>query len=68
MTYFEERNSHFYVESLGFIAARYGTTIVVGEHNDRLPVEIGSEYPFTRDKKVVAVGQRIHRGQTFFMT
>ena len=46
-------NTHFDTQSLGFIAAGYGTTVVVGQDDDRTPVQTGVEYPFTTEKKLL---------------
>ncbi|WP_374640318.1 hypothetical protein [Hydrogenophaga sp.] len=38
--------------------------IVVGQHDHRPAVQAGTEDPFARDLKIVAIDQRIH-GRTF---
>ena len=60
-------NTHCDAQGLGFIAARYGTPVVVGQNDDRTSVQVRVEYPFTTDEEIVAVGQRIH-GQSFLIT
>ena len=35
--------SHLYAQGLGLIAAGHHTAIVVGKHNDRLLLQVGSE-------------------------
>jgi len=60
-------NTHCDAQGLGFVAARYGTPVVVGQNNDRTSVQARVEYPFTTDEEIIAIGQRIH-GQSFLIT
>ena len=58
----EKRVAHLDPERLGLVRSRHRAAVVVGEHDDGFPVEIGSEDPFAGNEKVVAVGQGVNRG------
>ena len=47
-------------ESLGLIASRNSTPIIVREDNDRFPLQFGPEHPLTGSKEVIAVGKGKH--------
>ena len=53
---------HLDSEPLGLIRPRNHTPVVVRQDDDRPPVEIGPERPFTGDEEVVAIGETVHDG------
>src|SRR5690606_29054529 len=52
--------TQFYAQLFGLVAARHGTTVVVGQDNYRVTVQTGIEHPLATHEKVVAIGQGIH--------
>lgn len=49
-----------YAESLGLVAHRHRTPVVVAQDNDRLSFEFGAENALAGNKEVVAVDKSIH--------
>ena len=46
MLHLEIRRSHRDAHSLAFIAAGHDAAVIVGQHDNRLPVQIRTEDPF----------------------
>ena len=65
MLHLEIRGPHSNAHSLALITAGHDATIIVGQHDNRFPVQIRTEDPFARDEKIVAVHQCNHL--TFLM-
>ena len=42
----EELRSHLYAHGVAFIASRHYAAVVVGQHDDRLPLQIRTEDAF----------------------
>ncbi|MCY1309380.1 hypothetical protein D9M70_594700 [compost metagenome] len=56
----EPRCSHLDAQVLGFVGARDGAAVVVGENDDRPAVQAGTEHPLARDIEIVAIDQGVH--------
>ena len=62
----EKRVAHLDAERLGFVGTRHRAAVVVGQHDDRFPVQFRTENPFARGEEIVAVGKGEHLGLDLF--
>ena len=65
MLHLEIRRSHRDAHGLALIASGHDATVIVGQHDNRLSIQVRTEDPFARDEKIVAVHQCNHL--TFLM-
>ena len=58
--YLEEGVAHLDAERLGLVGPGHRASVVVGEHDDRPPVQLRTEDPFARGEEIVTVGKGVH--------
>ena len=46
---------------LSLVGAGHNTPIVIREHYDRLPIQIGTEHTLARDITVITIDNPVHR-------
>lgn len=56
----EEGMPHADAERLGLVRARDDAAVVVRQHDDGAPLQLGAEDPFARSEEVVAVAESVH--------
>lgn len=52
--------AHLDAERLRLVGTGHRAAVVVGQHDDRFPVQVRTENPFARSEEIVAVGQGVH--------
>ena len=56
-TNLELRDAHPDAQSLRFVGPSHHTAVIVGQHDNRLPAELGVKDPFTGGVEIIAIDE-----------